>query len=404
MNMITVKEALANILDLAGPLPAKEVPLAKADGRFLAAELHARRSQPGGDMAAMDGYAFRHKDITDTDTAWPLAGRTEAGEAPGKPLPRGYLRRIFTGAVLPLGADTVIMQENTEEAADDVRILNLPGAGRNVRKAGFDFAEGDILMRAGERLTPRALALAAAAGYGALSVGARPAVHLISTGNELVPPGTLPAAHQQVSSNGVMLSALLARAGADVTDHGILPDDRSAIQKAIEDAAQEADVLVTMGGASVGEADYVQDALADAGFDLHFWKIAMKPGKPVLFGALDGRPVLGLPGNPVSAFVTAYLFALPLVEALQGARRPGPRPVTALAGADLPENGSREAFIRARLEHDKKGRLIAAPLTVQDSGAMAALHEADALLHRKADAAPAPAGTPVQAYALEAYL
>jgi molybdopterin molybdotransferase len=308
-----------------------------------------------------------------------MAGGIEAGAA----------ARIFTGAPVPAGADAILVQEEAERDGDTLRLAGEgpPEKGAHIRRRGSDFGQGERLIEAGTRLTPGRIAAAAMGGHGSLKVRRRPRVALISTGDELVPAGTLAQGAALPASNGVMLQAMIG-AAADVRDMGIVPDRLEALVEAL--AAAQADIIVTTGGASVGDHDLVRPALDQLGATLDFWRIAIRPGKPLLAGRLDGAVVLGLPGNPVSAFVTAHLFLLPLIAHLGGATRPCPISEKALLDAALPAVGGRDDYVRATLA---EGRVR--PLPNQDSGAVSALAEAAALIVRKAGSPPASVGEKV---------
>lgn len=392
MSLLPVEEAQQRLLGLAAPLPIERVALDDTTGRWLAEPLIALRDQPWADLSAMDGYAIRWADMPGP---WTLAGAVQAGALPPETaLSSGTAMRIFTGAPMPPGADSVVLQEDVESDGTTVR---LTGEGprdewRHVRPKGSDFPAGKTLLPAGTRLGPPQIALAALAGHGTLPVRRRPRIAIVSTGDELVapgapcPPGKLPA------SNGAMLRAMVERAGGVIqTDH-LVGDDLSAITAALV-AARDADIIVTSGGASVGDHDLVRPALEAAGGAIDFWRIAMRPGKPLIVGRLGNAILLGLPGNPVSAMVTGALFLLPLIRHLAGAADPLPRSRTLPLGADMPSTGQRAEFIRATVSDG-----IATPLRVQDSGAMHAAALADALIYRPIEAPAAHAGTPAQVF------
>ena len=312
-GVIPVETALARLLEGAEPLDAETVTLERAHGRILAADLDAHLSQPPFAASAMDGYAIRWDDMPGP---WPIVGEAAAGRRFAGRVGAGEAVRIFTGAPVPDGADTIVVQEDILRAGDHATLAGDGPAycGAHVRFAGQDFRRGVRIGTAGARLTAARLGLLAAAGHGSVAVVRRPRVTLIATGDELVPPGAIPGPDQIVSSNPPMLAALFEAAGAIVSDPGIVGDNRAALAIAL--AAADADIIVTIGGASVGDHDLVVPVLRDMGAEIDFWKIAMRPGKPMFAGRLGGTRVIGLPGNPVSAFVCALLFLVPLLARL----------------------------------------------------------------------------------------
>jgi len=394
--MLSVADALTLVLAAAEPvLPAEAVPLAAASGRTLAAPLMALRTQPPFPASAMDGYALRGADATVPGATLTVIGTAAAGHAFGGRIGPGEAVRIFTGAPVPDGADTVVMQEDTQEADGRVRLTVAAASGRHVRAAGLDFTQGETLLPPGTRLGPRQLALAAAMGHARLPVRRRPVVGVLATGDELVRPGETARADQIVASNVYAVAAIAEAAGGEARDLGIASDDFAALERAIDAAeAQGVDVLVTVGGASVGDHDLVQSALARRGMQLGFWRIAMRPGKPLIFGRLGAMRILGLPGNPVSSIVCATLFLTPLVRALQGDPRAGDDPtVGAVLGADVPANDGRQDYVRARLVPSPDGPRVV-PSGRQDSSMLRTLAEADCLLVREPNAPAAVAGSP----------
>lgn len=381
--MIALAEAQARLIAMARRQPPEECSLAAAAGRWLASPVIARRTQPARDLSAMDGYAV----AAGPGLQWQVIGESAAGKPYRGTIGPGLAVRIFTGAALPAGADTIIIQEDVRREGD--RILLAEGraatARRHVRSRGSDFAEGDCLLEAGQRLGPAQLAVAAAGGHGSLQVVRRPRVAVLATGSELVPPGSDPGEDHLPESNATMLCALFEEAGAAATHLGIAPDDCDVIASRIAEA--DADLVVTIGGASVGDHDLVRPALAQIGATLDFWKIAMRPGKPVLCAAIGPKRVVGLPGNPVSAYVTGVLLVVPLLRAMLGAARPLPHPEPVRLAAAVPANGPRTDHLRATLGPDG-----ATPIGVNDSAQLAALARADALIVRHPEAPAAAAG------------
>jgi molybdopterin molybdotransferase len=393
MALLPVAEALARVLAEAKPLPAEDAPLAQAHGRVLALDLVALRTQPPDDVSAMDGYAARAADVKTTPARLTLIGEVAAGRPLAGIVGPGEAARIFTGGVLPAGADTIVIQENTERDGDTV-IVNAPSVPRrHVRARGLDFTKGDVLLPAGHRLSDRDLGLAAAMNHPRLGVHRVPRIAILATGDELVMPGTEPGPGEIVYSNGFALAALARHEGADVTDLGIVPDRLDATVAALRRAGElDVDVLVTTGGASVGDYDLVQQALASEGLTLSFWKIALRPGKPMMHGRLGNLQVLGLPGNPVSSYVCAVLFLVPLIRRLAG-RRDEIQPLeSARLGRDLPANDERADYMRATLAHAADGSLLATALGPQDSSMMSSLAKSDALIVRNPHAPAAKAG------------
>jgi len=393
--LMSVGDALAHVLGDAQPLPPVEVSLLEAHGRVLAADLSARRTQPPAAVSAMDGYAVRGGDVASAPARLNVIGEVPAGQPFDGAIGPGEAARIFTGGVMPPGADTVVIQELTERDGDVVIVRKATAPGKNVRPEGLDFKQDEVLFRRGHRLTARDLALIAAMNHPTVPVHRKPRVALFATGDELVPPGTVPGPGQIVYSNGFALMALLRAEGADVIDLGIVRDLHDDTIAAVRRAAgANADVLVTTGGASVGEYDLVQGALRAEGMALSFWRIAMRPGRPLMHGRLGGMHVLGLPGNPVSSYVCALLFLAPLVRKLSGRADLASEPEQALLGSDLPGNDERADYLRATLSRRADGAIIATPFPVQDSSTMGRLAQADCLLLRPAHAPPAAAGTP----------
>ena len=388
-DLLSVADAQARLFAMAPRVPSERVPLAQAAGRWTAERVVARRTQPAADLSAMDGYAIRFADLPGS---WRVVGESAAGRSFAKPVGLGEAARVFTGAAMPSGADSVLVQE---EAARDGDTLTLTGKGpprlgANVRRKGLDFSEGDMLIAAGERLTPARIALAATGGHGDLAVNRRLRVAVIATGDELITPGTDstdPLALPE--GNSAMLTAMLADLPVDVTFLGVIPDRLDALTDAF--ASARADIVVTTGGASVGDHDLVRPALEAAGGAIDFWRIALRPGKPMLAGILGEAVMLGLPGNPVSSFVTATLFLRPLIATMAGAREPLPKTLTAVLAEPLPANNDRQDYLRGV---NADGRVAMA--AVQDSSMLATLARADCLILRAPHAPPAQIGDHVE--------
>ncbi len=398
MSLLPVEDALERLLKSARPPDRSEsVPLHEACDRVLAVDVAARLTQPPFDNSAMDGYALRHEDIVEPGATLRVIGRSAAGHAFSGTVGPGEAVRIFTGAPLPAGADTVLLQEDAETVGDDrIRSTFLPQRGRHIRPRGQDFAEGEVVLRQGQMLDAARLTVAAAMNHAVLNVYARPKVALLATGDELVPPGSALGPSQIVASNSFGVAALAREAGAEVIDLGIAADDPNAIMDAVDWAkACGADVLVTLGGASVGDHDLVQPVLVSAGMELDFWRIAMRPGKPLMVGRLGGMHILGLPGNPASSMVCALLFLEPLVRKLS--RLPAfDRRTFAVAGTALAANDHRQDHLRATLAVRDDGALVATPYDKQDSSMMKVFAAADCLLIRPPHAEPAEAGDPCE--------
>ncbi|MCC2979663.1 MULTISPECIES: molybdopterin molybdotransferase MoeA [unclassified Sphingomonas] len=373
-NLLPVAEAQARLLAANPPVSAETLPITQAIGRWAAAPIAAQRTQPAHDLSAMDGYALRFDDLPGP---WQVIGESAAGKPFAGEVNPGEAVRIFTGAVMPTGADTVLVQE---EAQRDGERLILSGEGPskrtgNVRRRGLDFSEGDTLVSAGERLTPARLAVAATGGAYEITVRRRVRVAIAATGDELVDPGAALVANALPESNRLLLRALLADLPIEVIDLGILPDRLDVLTDAF--AKVEADLLVTTGGASVGDHDLVQPALRAAGANIDFWRVALRPGKPLMAGRRGDMAVLGLPGNPVSAFVTTILFVKPLIAHLAGAADPFPISTHAVLGETIPANGPRTDYMRAEL---RDGRAFVA--SIQDSSMLLTLARAGCLIVR----------------------
>ena len=395
MALMPVADALAAILAGAEPLPEEMLALDTAFHRVLARDLAARRTQPPEAMSAMDGYAVRAIDAADLSVRLKVIGEVAAGRPFARKIGAGEAVRIFTGGVIPGGADAVIIQEDTAIDGDHITIIEAARPGRHIRAAGADFREGDRLLAKGRRLTDRDLSLAAGMNYPELAVHRRPKVAVLATGDELVMPGSTPGPGQIVYSNVYAIRALARAEGAETIDLGIAADTLEATTDGIRRArASGADILITMGGASVGDHDLVKRSLEAEGVAMAFWRIAMRPGKPMMHGRLGAMRVIGLPGNPVSSYVCGFLFLVPLIRALSGRKTIHHVRETALLGRDLVANDQREDYLRARLERREDGALIAVPVSHQDSSLLGNLAAARALLIRPPLAPAVVAGTP----------
>ncbi|WP_353641754.1 gephyrin-like molybdotransferase Glp [Mesorhizobium sp. WSM2239] len=392
MALLPVADALRLLLDGARPRETETVPLADAAGRVLAEPLKALRTQPPFDASAMDGYAVRAADVANVPVQLEIIGAAPAGRRfPGKVGP-GQAVRIFTGAPMPKGADTIVIQENTSSVGENgVEVTEAVAAGHHIRSKGLDFAEGDLLLERGRVLDAAALSLAASANHATLRVVKRPLVAIIATGDELAPPGSEPGPDQIIASNALGVGAIVQSAGARVIDLGIAQDSKESISALVRRAMDaQADVIVTLGGASVGDHDLIHDVLTSEGVVLDFWKIAMRPGKPLMFGRLGATRCLGLPGNPVAGLVCSHLFLKPLLAQLGGVPHQPDLRRARLATA-LPANDTRQDYIRAVVKATPDG-LIAAPFGIQDSSMLKIFADANALIVREPFAAAADVG------------
>ena len=394
MALMPVTEALSAVLAGAEPLREEMVALDAAHRRVLARDVAALRTQPPQAMSAMDGYAVRAADAADVMARLKVIGEVAAGRPFENTVGAGEAVRIFTGGVIPAGADAVIIQEDTVVDGSCITIREAAIRGRHIRPAGVDFREGDVLLTAGRRLSDRDLSLAAGMNYPVLPVRRRPKVAVLATGDELVMPGSTPGPGQIVYSNGYALRALACAEGAETIDLGIAADSIEATTQGIRRARDSgADILITTGGASVGDHDLVKASLEAEGVAMAFWRIAMRPGKPMMHGRLGAVRVIGLPGNPVSSYVCAFLFLAPLIRALSGQTVIHHAPETALLGRDVGANDQREDYLRARLELRGDGVLIATPVDHQDSSLLGNLAAARALVIRSPFAPAAAAGS-----------
>ena len=393
--MIPVAEARGRILRALEPLPAEQIALADGLGRVLARDVTARRTQPPLAVSAMDGYAARAADVENLPARLAVIGYAPAGGAFTGVVGPGQAVRVFTGAPVPEGADTIVIQENAKEAGGALTVVaGSAPPGRHVRPAGLDFSEGEVLLRAGRVLTARDLGLAASMNVPWLMVHRKPRVAILATGDEIVMPGEPIGDNQIVSSNAIALAGFVTAEGGIPVDLGIAPDSAWAL-KSMAAGARGTDLMITTGGASVGDHDLVKSVLGEAGLEVDFWRIAMRPGKPLIFGRLAGAPLLGLPGNPVSSLVCAVIFLRPALAALLGSERGGQAGETAVLGKGLPPNDEREDYLRAALARDGRGPPVASPFDVQDSSMFANMARSDCLVIRPPYAPAASAGSAV---------
>ncbi len=387
-SMLTLEQAQARLAGLVAPTELETIPVRDASGRYCAADVLAKRTQPPADLSAMDGFAVTG------DGPWTVIGESRCGAPFAGSIAEGQATRISTGAVMPKGAEGVLIKENAEVSGDDLITEEPVAPGNHIRRKGFDFAVGTRLLATGERIGPAGLALLLAGGISEVTVHTRPLVIIFECGDELAEAeaasniGTIPA------SNGAMLAAMCRTEACTVATPPPLPDRLDAIARAIDDASNS-DLIIVSGGASVGDHDLVRPALESLGASIDFWRLAMKPGKPLMAARRGGQLILGLPGNPVSSYVTGYLFALPAIRAMLGAAAIAPKCVHLPAGDDLPAVGARREFVRARLEPHGP-----VPLDQQDSSGLAALAAADCLIERMECSPEVKAGTAVPVYLL----
>lgn len=403
--LMPVDEAVNRVLAAFRPTAEETVPLGQALGRFTAGPVMARSTNPPFNASAMDGYAARAADLDVLPATLRVIGESAAGHPFGGSVRMGEVVRIFTGAPVPDGADCIIIQENAErrENIDGATITtqDAVSAGKHVRLKGGDFREGQRLLEAGVRISFAHVALIGAADLGAVTVRRKPRIAIISNGDELVDPGSPRTTGQIPASNAVALKAMIEESGGRAEDLGIARDSIASIQDTVARAAGF-DLIITIGGASVGDHDLIQQALQPKGLDVDFWRIAMRPGKPLIFGRIGDTPMLGLPGNPVSALLCGFLFALPALRQMLGAPTPVNRPLRARLKAPLGSNGPRQAYLRATLSYGEDGALGVTPLNQQDSAYLSPLARADALIIRPPHAEPSDPGDLVDVLCLNA--
>lgn len=394
MALLPVEEALARLLADAAALGSEHVTLLEAAGRVLSQPLAATLTQPPFDASAMDGYAVRAADVATLPARLHVVGEAAAGRGFAGRVGVGEAARIFTGAPLPAGADAIVIQEDCTAEGNVITVRDGAPDAAHIRRRGGDFSEGAILLKAGVKLAARQITLAAAMGHAVLPVHRKPIVAILASGDELALPGTRPPPDQIVCSNPYGVAAVLRAAGADPRFLGIAADTRASLDAHI-DRATGCDLLVTIGGASVGDHDLIAPVLAARGMALDFWTIAMRPGKPMLYGRLGPMAVVGLPGNPVSALICARVFLVPLIEKMSGLAAAATSTATAVTAVDLEANGPRTHYMRATLESAKSGARAARPVRSQDSSLLSPLAAADCLIVRPVGAPAVPAGASV---------
>ncbi|WP_120496568.1 gephyrin-like molybdotransferase Glp [Kiloniella sp. EL199] len=393
--MIRVEEALERVLAGFTELSPETVSLHDGLGRVLAKDIKARLTQPPSDVSAMDGFAVKSSDIQSVPVTLKIRGEAPAGGSYEAQLQDGEAVRIFTGGPVPLGADCIVIQENTDHDDINVTVKQSESPGRYIRPAGLDFSEGQIGLEKGTTLTARDLALAAAMNHPWLEVYRKPKVAILATGNEIVLPGVTPGPNQIISSNTTALMSFVRECGGEPISLGIAPDDKEALSTMAK-GAEGADLLLTTGGASVGDHDLVRSVLGEQGLEIDFWRIAMRPGKPLIFGKLGQTPMIGLPGNPVSTLVCAYIFARPALWKMTGRNPDNLQIEKAVLTQNLGENDKRQDYLRAQLSTNSFGQLEATPFDRQDSAMLNLLRKADCLVIRAPFAAPAAKGTEVE--------
>ncbi|PPR35038.1 MAG: Molybdopterin molybdenumtransferase [Alphaproteobacteria bacterium MarineAlpha9_Bin5] len=394
--MISVDEARTRILSSFEPLPPEDVGLDEALGRVLAQDVRARRTQPPTAISSMDGYAARSADLSEAPKVLKQVGKAPAGGAFSGVVGPNETVRIFTGGPIPDGADTIVIQENTESEGDRITVRVSAKAGQYIRNAGLDFNTGEVGLSSGKILTARDISLAAAMDFPWLTVYRKPRIAILATGDEVVRPGEPIGPNQIVSSNAIALQAFVKICGGTAINLGISPDKADTLRK-MANGARGSDLLVTTGGISVGEHDLVRQALNSSGLKVDFWRVAMRPGKPVMYGQLGGVPVLGLPGNPVSVMVCALVFLSPVLNCLLGLPNDNGAVIEkAFLASPLSKNDRRQDYLRATLTRHKDGSLWAQPFERQDSSMISLLAKAQCLIIRVPNAAAADAGQTVE--------
>ena len=381
-DLVDVEKAISNVLEGITSLDSEQISISEAFGRVLANDIASKTTQPPLAVSAMDGYAVRNQDVTSVPRTLTQIGESTAGDGFNGSIGEGETVRIFTGAPVPKGADAVVIQENTEKLERKIIIKSTSVVGEFIRPKGLDFEKGDVLLKAGTRLNSRHVALASAMNVPWVNVKRKPRIAILPTGNELVMPGEPIKSGQLISSNSLGLTAFVEAAGGVGINLGIAKDDPYSIRSLISNL-DGVDMLVTIGGASVGDYDLIKTVLKEEGLNIHFSRVAMRPGKPLIFGRIKGKPMLGLPGNPVSAGVTAVLFLKPAIDLMLGRYPLNVPEETAILGADLQKNDRRQDYLRSTLNRGNNGDLYVNPFSKQDSSMLAIFTKADCLIVRK---------------------
>jgi molybdopterin molybdotransferase len=398
--MISVEQARANILSSLKPVSIETISVADAVGRILAEDVFARRTQPPSDLSAMDGYAVKASDVASVPVALTVVGEAAAGGSYNANVENGQTVRIFTGAPLPAGTDAIVIQEDTDRDGDQVTVKESSPLGHYVRKAGIDFKDGEAGLSAGKVITSRDIGLLAAMNIPWIVVRRQPIIALLSTGDELVRPGEPLGPNQIISTNSLVLATMIREAGGIAIDLGIAKDNEQSLRQ-MAAGAEKADMLVTLGGASVGDHDLVQSVLGKEGLEIDFWRIAMRPGKPLMFGDLAGTPMMGMPGNPVSSMICSYIFLFPALDVLMGRPARTPAAIPAKLAHDVRKNDQREDYMRARIVGDDNGVPVIELFSNQDSSLLTALSAADCLFKRAPFADALSKGDDVEIFMLQ---
>ncbi|SCA55043.1 MoeA-like protein [Candidatus Terasakiella magnetica] len=381
MSLLPLDEAFAKVEAGIHTLASEQISVAQAVGRVLAEDVAARLTQPPSAVSSMDGYAVLSSDIQNQPVSLTRVGESQAGGPFEDTLVSGQCVRIFTGAPLPAGADAVIMQEDSDVEGDQITFKEVAFEGKFVRRAGLDFSEGDVLVKTGQLLSARDIGLLCAMNVPWVKVYRKPRVAILATGDELVMPGEAVRQSQIISSNSLMVAAMVTAMGGEAINLGIAGDTEESLRATLA-GLDGADILVTSGGVSVGEYDLVRNVLGEEGLDIDFWRIAIKPGKPFMFGKIGDTPAMGLPGNPVSSYVTAFIFLRAALRKMQGLPFEQDKPIRAILGADVPKNGIRQEYMRAVFSRDDAGRLVATPYDKQDSSMLANLAHCEGFIIR----------------------